>query len=222
MKNRRKAKVSFSTDRWKAGGIIAALVASVAVFTVMLQMERSMLTKYEKGTVYVAAEEIPRGQVITEENFERYFREQELDISCIADGALRNPEQLSGLAAKFDIEPGVVLTGGMFEKMSDILGEMEEPVVAGLKADDLYQVVGGTLRAGDRIHIYSVTGEKEAVLIWENVYVKEVFDQTGNRIESGNSVAAAQRINIYLDKADVIGFYSELASGAMRVVKVCR
>ena len=114
------------------------------------------------------------------------------------------------------------MTGGMFEKMTDILGKMEEPVVAGLKADDLYQVVGGTLRAGDRIHIYSVTGEKEAVLIWENVYVKEVFDQTGNRIESGNSVAAAQRINIYLDKADVIGFYSELASGAMRVVKVCR
>ena len=57
-----------SLDRWKAGGMLAALVAAVAVFTVMLQLEKNVLTSYEKGTVYTAAVEIPRGQVITQEN----------------------------------------------------------------------------------------------------------------------------------------------------------
>lgn len=33
---------------------------------------------------------------------------------------------------------------------------MEDPVIAGCKADDLYQIVGGVLRAGDRINIYQV------------------------------------------------------------------
>ena len=60
------------------------------------------------------------------------------------------------------------------------------------------------------------------MLIWENVYIREVFDQSGNRIESGNSTAAAQRINVYMDKNDVDAFYSELASGTLRVVKACR
>ena len=34
--------------------------------------------------------------------------------------------------------------------------DMTQPVVAGFKADDLYQVVGGVLRSGDRINIYQV------------------------------------------------------------------
>ena len=218
---KKRVSPSLTADKRRAGGMIAALIAALAVFLVMLQMEKSMLTKYEKETVYVAAVEIPKGQMITEDNYSEYFREQETDASCIAQSALKNPLRLSGLAAKLDITPGVILTEEMFEKQNDIWAKMEEPVIAGFKADDLYQVVGGTLRAGDRIHIYRITEECEAVLIWEDVYVMEVFDQAGNRIESGNLSTAAQRINVYLDKADVAAFYAELASGTLRVVKVC-
>lgn len=92
--------------------------------------------------------------------------------------------------------------------------------MAGFKAEDLYQVVGGVLRAGDRIHIYSMSEEGEALPAWSNVYVREVFDQAGNRIVSGDTAAAAQRVNIYLDKKDVEAFYSRLASGTLRVVRV--
>lgn len=222
-------------DRWKRGGIIAALVAAVAVFAVMLQLEKSTLTKYERGQIYVAARDIPRGQLITEENQMLYFEEKLLDRTCIPESALCSPKQVNGLAAVFDIAPGVLLTGEMFESMDGVLGEMQNPVIAGFKADDLYQVVGGVLRAGDRIHIYKITDARAtesetdtisdentgAILIWENIYVQEVFDQTGNRIVSGDAATAAQRINIYLDKADVEAFYAELASGTLRVVKDC-
>lgn len=220
--NGKKRIGKVSLDRWKAGGMLAALVAAVAVFTVMLQLEKSVMTQYEKGTVYTAAVEIPRGQLITEENCGMYFKMQELDRSCIPESALCSGEQIAGLAAGFDIEPGVLLTAGMFERLDEVLSGMKEPVVAGFKAEDLYQVAGGTLRAGDRIHIYSVSEEKEARLVWDNVYVQEVFDQTGQRIENSDCVTAAQRINVYLDKGDVEEFYTELASGTLRVVKECR
>lgn len=233
---KRKNMGEIRTDRWKKGGIIAALVAAVAVFAVMLQLEKSMLTKYERGQIYVAVKEIPKGQLITEENRMLYFEERLLDKTCIPESALCRPEQVNELAAVFDIAPGVLLTGEMFESMDEALGEMENPVIAGFKADDLYQVVGGVLRAGDRIHIYKITDSKEAdskadegddvnvgaVLIWENIYVQEVFDQTGKRIVNGDEATAAQRINIYLDKEDVEAFYAELASGTLRVVKDCR
>lgn len=214
-----KQKKEAASERWKTGGVIAALAAAAAVFVVMLQMEKGMLTQYEKGTVYVAATEIPKGQMVTAENQSLYFQEKSLDSSCIPDSALRSPEQVNGLAASFDIEPGVLLAEGMFESLEDILRGMKEPVVAGFKAEDLYQVAGGVLRAGDRIHIYRVSEEGQAVLVWDNVYVQEVFDQAGSRIASGDSVTAAQRINIYLDKKDVEAFYSELAGGALRVVQ---
>lgn len=221
-RNKEKPGREVLTERWKAGGMAAALIAAVAVFAVMLQLEKSALTKYEKGTVYAAAAEIPKGQLITAENMSLYFQEKSLDRSCIPESALCSPEQVTGLAAVFDIEQGVLLSEGMFETLDDVLAEMKEPVVAGFKAEDLYQVAGGVLRAGDRIHIYSVSEEGGAELTWDNIYVQEVFDQTGARVVNGDMVTAAQRINIYLDKKDVEAFYSELASGTLRVVRVIR
>lgn len=219
MKDRKRKGDKLSADKWKTGGIIAALVAAAAVFAAMLQLEKNMLTEYERGTVYAAVKTIPKGQLITEQNWSQYVKEQELERSCIPESALDSPEQIIGLVPEFDVEPGVLLSQGMFEKVSEVLGELKEPVIAGFKADDLYQVVGGVLRAGDRIHIYRVSEEKETTLIWDNVYICQVFDQSGVSIESGNSTAAAQRINVYLDREDVEEFYSELALGTLRVVK---
>ena len=43
-------------SRVKTGGTIAALIAAAAVFVCMVQMEKSILTQYEKGIIYTAAE----------------------------------------------------------------------------------------------------------------------------------------------------------------------
>lgn len=208
-----------SAARIKAGVSITALAAAVAMFVILLQVEKSVLEQYEKGVVYVAGAPILKGQMITQENFALYFTEQELDVRCIPLTALKRPEQVQGLAAVFDVEEGVLLTQGMFRRLEDVLKDMEEPVVAGFRAEDMYQVVGGTLRAGDRVHIYSVQ-DGDAVLAWEEVYVQQVFDAAGGNIPNGDRTMTAQRINVYLDKKDVGAFYQELAKGGLRVVKI--
>ncbi|MBQ2802627.1 MAG: hypothetical protein IJF07_01865 [Lachnospiraceae bacterium] len=202
------------------GGMIAAFVAAITVFVVMLQIERNMLLQYEKGSIYVAAKEIPKGQLITENNFTEYFVERSLDKSCISETALYSPEQIQGLVAETDIEEGVLLTTGMFEAMNSIVADMREPVIAGVKAEDLYQVAGGILRAGDRIHVYSVDEEGGTRLVWENVFIQGVFDQAGRLIGNDDNEAAVWRMNVYLDKKDIVRFYEELATGSLRVVKV--
>ncbi len=220
MKGSKRKKEQGTASRAVAGVSLAALVAAVAVFVILTQMEKSMLADYEKGTVYMAAAAIPRGQRITEENFAEYFSKGELDVKYIPRTALTVLEQIQDLAAVYDVEPGVVLTEGMFEKVSDVLGHMAEPVIAGFKADDVYQVAGGILRAGDRIHIYSVR-EGEEVISWEEVYIQQVFDASGETIPNGDRTTAAQRVNVYLDKSDVELFYQGLAQGSLRVVKIC-
>lgn len=215
----RKRERKYSINKLKTGGVIAALVASVAVFIVMVQMEKSILTGYEKVTVFTAAVPIPQGQLITENNYLQYFKEQQLDKSCIPPTALCMPEQAMGLVAALDIEPGVVLTGGMFRELDLILAQMEKPVVAGFKADDIYQVAGGVLRAGDRVNIYAVREEKTS-LVWRDIFVQQVFDASGTAISNSDTVTAAQRVNVYLDEMYVEDFYAELAGGSLRVVKL--
>lgn len=202
------------------GSMVAALLSACTVFGVMLQIEKNMLARYEKGYIWVAAKEIPKGQVINEENYEMYLEECLLDKNVIPATALSEKEQLEEMVAVGKIEEGVLLTTGMFEKRDEITAGMQEPVIAGVKSEDLYQMVGGTLRAGDKIHIYSVKAE-EVGPVWENVYVQAVFDQAGMAISNSDTTTPVQRINIYLNKEEVQCFYSELEAGAMRVVKVC-
>lgn len=203
------------------GCIAAAFFASVAVFAVMLQMEKEVLTNYEKGKIYIASREIPKGQVITEENEKEYLQQMEVDVNCIPDTALSEASQITKLAAGCDIEKGVLLTTGMFREQNTIIAGMEEPVIAGFRAEDAYQVAGGVLRAGDCIHIYHVDEEGKARLKWSDITVQQVFDGSGRSIKNGDEDTCAQRVNIYIDKPDVEEFYSELKSGSLRVVKVC-
>lgn len=219
MKERKKRERRQGASGLRMGGVVAALVASVAIFITMVQMEKNILTQYEKGTIYTAIREIPKGQLITAENYQQYFGEQQLDKSCIPSTALSSPGQVTGLVASYDIEPGILLTGGMFQELNAILKEMRDPVVAGFKAEDIYQVAGGVLRAGDRVNIYSVK-EGETSLVWSDVFVQQVFDASGTAISNGDMITAAQRINVYLNETDVQSFYTELAGGSLRVVKL--
>ena len=132
----------------------------------------------------------------------------------------------------------------MFTAVNDITKDMTQPVVAGFKADDLYQVVGGVLRSGDRINIYQVNENvnkgdtsqslantdaegnwtetySTASLVWGNVFVQEVFDSAGTVISTADTTTPAQRINIYMDNDNVAVFYAALAQGSLRVVKIC-
>lgn len=236
------------------GAIAVGLLLSIIIYAVMLHIEKTALSDFERSTVVVAAKEVPSGQLITVQNVGDYFTQKEIDAKLVPTNAVMATDQMIEQVALYKIDAGTIMTTGMLDSFNEITAGMEEPVIAGFKADDLYQVVGGVLRAGDRIHIYRIVEsseekedrgiintdqseseepaenaeqtenaeEPEEAALWENIYVQEVFDQTGNRITSGDQETAAQRINIYLDKADVEAFYAELASGTLRVVKKCK
>lgn len=201
--------------------MVASLVAALSIFAVMLQTEKKVLSEYERGEIYTAVKEIPKGTMLDESNVMFYLEKKELDKGLIPSAAVKDPEQLKGLIAVRKIDEGTFLTEGMFDRRDEIAANMQQPVIAGFKADDLYQVAGGVLRPGDRIHIYTVSESGTANLIWREIFVQQVFDGAGSPIGGEDAISSAQRINVYLDAADVEYFYTELARGALRVVKVC-
>lgn len=216
-----KIHKKISDVRFWTGCIVTAMIAAAAVFAVMLQIEKNMLSGYEKGEIYIAITDIPKGQVLTEENIDKYMSLQKVDVQLIPENAIWDYGSLKELSAKCDIEKGVLLTRGMFASVDEVAESIEEPVIAGIKADDVYQLAGGVLRAGDHIHIYNTDELGNVRLKWSSVYVQQVFDSSGKSIGNEDAETAAQRLNIYVDKSDVEDFYTELKSGSLRVVKVC-
>lgn len=203
------------------GAIAAAFVAAVIVYIVLLNVEKNTLSAYEKGNVLTAQKDIAHGVVFTQENIPLYFEEVQMDIKLIPHAAVTDKDQLAGVLARTNIDQGCVITESMLDRQIGEISAMRRPVIAGFKAEDLFQVVSGILRTGDKIHIYTVDEEQEvAYLIWDNVLVQQVFDTAGSTIPAEDQTTAAARVNILLEQDSVEQFYAELAGGSLRVVKV--
>lgn len=203
------------------GVILAAFVAAAVTYVVLVNVEKNALRAYEKADCWILAEELERGTELTPENVDALFCLEQVDVRHIPQGAVESPQALVGSQAAITIPRGSIATGSMFTQSGRYRAALKKPIVAGCKAEDLYQLVSGTLRPGDRIHIYTVDEELgEAYLIWDNVMVYQAFDSSGNLIAPQDTVSAAARINVLLEEGNAELFYSELYRGSLRVVKL--
>lgn len=203
------------------GVILAAFAAAAVTYFVLLNVEKNALSAYEKADCWTLTETLERGTEITEENVDMLFSRIQADARHIPQEAVTNPETLLGSQAAITIPRGSMATQAMFTRAGSYRAALENPVIAGCRAEDLYQLVSGTLRSGDRIHIYTVDEELgETYLIWDDVMVYQVFDSAGNLIPPQDTQSAAARINVLLEEGNAELFYSELYRGSLRVVKL--
>lgn len=207
--------------RMLPGIILVAFVAAVATFFIMLQVEKNALSDYEKEFVWCSDAELAKGMEITPQNYTKYFVQVELDKSKVPDKVITDPEMLVGKQAAILIPRGAVLCDSMFSEEGKYIDTLHTPVVAGCKAEDLFQLVSGVLRKGDLVHVYIVNEELgETYLLWENILVYQVFDSAGKAISSEDTSTPAARINLLLEKGYAEQFYNEMQNGSLRVVKV--
>ena len=204
------------------GVIFISFLAAIITFFIMLQVEKNTLSDYEKVSVWCAAAEIPKGKEITEADLGACFVQVEVDKKNVPDKLVVSSEMLIGKQASIVIPKGSLLTTSMFTDADSYVSALSQPVLAGCKADDLFQMVSGVLRKGDRVHVYVVNEELEQTyLLWENVLVYQVFDSAGNVIPSEDITTPAARINLLMEKNRAEQFYNELQTGSLRFVKVC-
>lgn len=203
------------------GIVLAAFLAAVITYIVLLNVEKNILSAYEKADCWILAKSLEKGTEITEENMGEIFSRVQVDLQHIPQEAVLDPGTLLESQAAITIPQGSIATAAMFTPPARDRAALEKPVIAGCKAEDLYQLVSGTLRSGDRIHIYTVDEELgDTYLIWDNVMVYQTFDSAGNLIPPQDTVSAAARINVLLEEGNAELFYRELYQGSLRVVKV--
>lgn len=203
------------------GVILAAFTAAVITYVVLLNVEKNALSAYEKTDCWILTEALEKGTELTPDHIESLFRQTQVDIRHIPQEAVADPRTLVGSQAVMTIPAGSMITKAMFTPAASYRAALDNPVIAGCKAEDLYQLVSGTLRGGDRIHIYTVDEEMgQAYLTWDNVMVYQAFDSSGSLIPPQDTVSAATRINVLLEEGNAELFYSELYRGSLRVVKL--
>lgn len=205
------------------GVILVAFLASIATFFLLLNMEKNALEAYEKVMVWTTKCELAKGLELNNNSIQECFVQVEIDKDRVPGKVIETLETLVGKRTMFVIAQGTILTETMFSDEENYREGMHNPIIAGCKGDDLFQLVSGVLRKGDWVNIYMVNEELgETYMLWENIMVYQAFDASGNVIPSEDTVTPAARVNLLLEEGYTEQFYKELSTGSLRLVKVWR
>ena len=194
--------------------LVYSFVVTLTLYALLLFIERTVLSSDDYTTVYVAQTDIGRNTVITADNSGILFAAKERKSDWLPDNCITDISQLVGMMTVQDIVKNEVMTDSI-----------ESPIEVAMNANNLSQVVGGILREGDRINIWSVTetnnngvGKVTAEKICDYAYVTRVFTAAGVQVnaDSGND-SAAMVINIIIPEEKEQEFNIALEKGTLRV-----
>lgn len=204
---------------------VYCFIATFILYMLIVAVEKAMVGRDERLPVYVATDEVPEKMLITEENVKDYFVIEERSAVTLPGSYITKESQLIGFITNETIHEREVAVAGSFVKEQSLIDKIVNPVEVSLNATNLAQVVGGVLRKGDYINIWSVkTTNKngiqtvEAVMIYEGAYVTRAFTSAGEEVgRDAAKEASTTVINIVIPAEYEEAFNTAIAEGSVRL-----
>lgn len=205
--------------------LIYSFIVTLVLYALMLFIERTVLESVDYTMVYVAGRDIEKNTTITASNIDDFFSRQERRSDYLPQGCVTDAGQLIGRFTQHAIVKNEIITISALADVDRRVEKIKEPVEVSMNASILSQVVGGVLREGDRINIWSVTeknqngeGTIEAEKICDYVYVTRVFTAAGVEVGTNSKEDdAAMVVNIVIPAEKEEDFNIALEKGTLRI-----
>lgn len=200
-----------------------AFVVAIVVFFGLILIQKKMVNPNGTERVYlVNQDEIDEHTILDEENIKTYFKIEDVDVSNIPDGAVKegDEERIYGTLIKEKMYKNETLTTNKTVDKEGIvaLKEIQNPREISIKGADIAEVVGGILKSGDIIDIDIVDKKSgEVIKVKNQVYVDSVSTTDGKPVSSDNT---AVTINIIIDESEQELVKEKLSKGDLKVSKV--
>ena len=167
---------------------------------------------------------MPDNLEVTVLNISDYFAIEDRPASVIPDGCITHDTQLVGYITDRTIKKNEIVTVTSLSTVDDRIKGIDNPIEVSINASSLSQFVGGVLRTGDFINIWSVktdtvNGEKvtETKQICSHAYITRTFSSSGETAAEGDSEMAAMIINIIIPAEQEEEFNTAVSEGTLRV-----
>lgn len=204
--------------------ILYSIIVTAALYAVLVFIEKSIVNSDDRSPVYVAVKEVPQNMEISEINITEYFKLVDRPDSVIPDGCIVQDTGLIGHITDRTISKNEIVTVTSLSTRDERTKDIVHPIEVSLNASNLSQFVGGVLRTGDYINIwsvksYTVNGEDvtETKQICSHAYVTRAFSSSGEAAAEGDSDMAAMIVNIVIPEEQEEEFNAAIVEGTLRV-----
>lgn len=214
--------------RKRAGALIClyCVIITAVLYVFILYVEKVVLREEPTANVYIAAKDIEKGVLIDETNAAQYFTNVSRAVDILPDNCVTDLALVCNMFTTKDYVAKDIITMSGFTSEADKTADIINPVEVSIATSTLAQAVGGILRTGDYINIWSISetgvngiSEVTATQICEHVYVSKAFNSSGVQLLRGADVenGTATVISIILSADDEEDFNVALTQGTIRL-----
>ena len=186
--------------------IIPAVFAAIVVCVLYAAIEKNATQEEMKTQVVCLKEDVTANTYVEPEDIEKYFTTISVETAAVPTTAIRSIGELSEEGFYIDDEMSksqMVLEENLLNEdavMDKYLSGYELTSFAVTSFDD---GVNGSLRTGDIVDVYALDPLTETlVLMVENAYVKDVYDNSGNKITEDSQIATAFTIYVTVEEVE--------------------
>ena len=201
--------------------LLGSFLVAVALFVVLVGVEKNLLSDYEKVSVVLCKIDVPKGTKITKENVSQYFYDYEVDIALVNDTCIKDKNEVIDTVVEKSLSAHEILRKDDCTKEAEIYNKFSNPVEASITATNPGDIVSGTIRRGDYVDIAVVNKDTlEYDLMLKKVYVVDAFTSTGEKVSENAEGTAATMLTVVEEKDNLAKFYSARETGNVIVTKL--
>lgn len=201
--------------------LLGSFLVAVALFGVLVGVEKNLLSDYEKASVVLCKTDVPKGTKITKENVSQYFYDYEVDIALVNDTCIKDKNEVINTVVEKSLSAHEILRKDDCTKEAEIYNRFSNPVEASITATNPGDIVSGTIRRGDYVDIAVVNKDTlEYDLMLKKVYVVDAFTSTGEKVSENAEGTAATMLTVVEEKDNLAKFYSARETGNVIVTKL--
>ena len=190
--------------------LLGSFLVAVALFGVLVGVEKNLLSDYEKVSVVLCKIDVPKGTKITKENVSQYFYDYEVDIALVNDTCIKDKNEVIDTVVEKSLSAHEILRKDDCTKEAEIYNKFRNPVEASITATNPGDIVSGTIRRGDYVDIAVVNKDTlEYDLMLKKVYVVDAFTSTGEKVSENAEGTAATMLTVVEEKDNLAKFYSD-------------
>ncbi len=171
--------------------LFAGIVSMVIYMAITSKVEQAQL----KTKVVVLEQSVASNTTLCSEDIEKYFKVVSVEQSAVPKSAYHSLSELPKgefyIKDQMDVSQMVLKTD--ITESDIILDKYKDGYeITAISADTFVGGVNGSVRRGDIVNIYALDpATEELVLMAENVYVSDAYDNSGNKITEDASVATS-------------------------------
>ncbi|MFN2938448.1 hypothetical protein ACKX2D_05290 [Lachnospiraceae bacterium YH-ros2226] len=189
---------------------IIGVVVALGIFCGLVYLERYINTPKSSTMTVIAKTEIPRGTVLTKDNWKDFLTGINMDDTYRPKDALSSVNDLIDTKTTVDIGKGSILSTKETVSTKDVENTFTDPVEVSLSIS-AENADAGLLRKGDLVNFVKTEDGDDgsgatAGFALENIYVKNAFDGDGKAIDTSDRTTRASMLQILLNRSDQPAF----------------